>query len=464
MHFISTRNKSEALSFKEVTLKGLADDGGLYIPNKWPLLRTETLNNNRSFEELAFLLIKSFIGNSIEDEKLKSLIDTCYSSFSNKEITPVKKLDDNNFLLELYHGPTLAFKDIALQFLGKLFDLFLEGTKKKLTIIGATSGDTGSAAIEAVKNNRNVDIFILHPFKRVSEFQRRQMTTVLSKNVHNIAVNGTFDDCQNIIKKLFIDKKLKSELSLGSINSINWTRIMAQITYYIYAYYKVRQLTNRKNISFSVPTGNFGDAYAGYIAKTKLNIPIKKLIVATNSNNILDRFFKTGLYKKQQVYKTISPSMDIQIASNFERLLYDLCPLNGKKVNELMEEFKETNIIKSNLNDLETINKQFTSFSVNEELTNNSILRAYSKYKIVIDPHTAVGLEAANQYITKNKEDIVVTLATAHPAKFSESVKNVLGFNVKLPNTYNNIFSLKEKYEVFNNSYQQISNYILDNS
>jgi len=465
MHFISTRNNSEALSFKEVTLKGLADDGGLYIPKQWPLINRDILDNNMNFKELAFLVIKSFIGNSIDDEKLKALINSSYSSFSNKEVTPIRKLDDNNFLLELYHGPTLAFKDIALQFLGNLFDLFLEeNNKKKLTIIGATSGDTGSAAIEAIKDNNNADIFILHPYKRVSEFQRRQMTTVLSKNVHNIAINGTFDDCQNIIKKLFVDKKLNSKLSLGSINSINWTRIMAQITYYIYAYYKVKGISNTKNISFSIPTGNFGDAYAGYIAKMKLNIPIKRLIIATNSNNILDRFFKTGLYKKDKVYKTISPSMDIQIASNFERLLYDIAPLNGKSVNTLMEDFKKTNLIKSSINDLELMNKQFTSFSVNEELTNSSILRAYNKYKVVIDPHTAVGLEAATQYITKNKESVVVTLATAHPAKFSDSVKSILGFSPKLPITYNDIFSLKEKYVVFNNCYQDIYNYILDNS
>ena len=464
MNFISTRNNSEALSFKEVTLKGLADDGGLYVPNKWPLINAAIFKNNMNFEELAFLVIKSFIGDSLEEKKLKTIINSSYNSFSNKEITPLRKLDNNNYLLELYHGPTLAFKDIALQFLGNLFDLFLEGTKKKLTIIGATSGDTGSAAIEAVKSNDNADIFILHPYKRVSEFQRRQMTTVLSNNVHNLAIKGTFDDCQNIIKKMFRDKKLNSKLSLGSINSINWTRIMAQITYYIYGYNKVKKMTNSKNICFSIPTGNFGDAYAGYIAKMKLNIPIKKLIVATNSNNILDRFFKTGSYKKQEVYKTISPSMDIQIASNFERLLYDICDFNGKKVSDLMNEFKEANIIKFSIKDLNTIKKQFTSFSVNEALTNNAIESTYNNYKVVIDPHTAVGLAAANQYTSENKEDVVITLATAHPAKFSESVESVLGFNPKLPNAYNDIFSLKEKYQVFNNSYQDISDYIMSNS
>ena len=464
MQFISTRNNNKAISFKEVTLRGLADDGGLYIPNQWPSINIEAFKDNMDFKELAFLIIKSFVGDSLEDKKLKSLVYNSYKSFSSKEITPIRKLDNNNYLLELYHGPTLAFKDIALQFLGNLFDEYLEGAKRRLTIIGATSGDTGSAAIEALKHNNNTDIFILHPYKRVSEFQRRQMTTVLSKNIHNLAVKGTFDDCQNIIKKLFRDKELNNKLNLGSINSINWTRIMAQITYYVYAYNKVKKISKSNKICFSIPTGNFGDAYAGYIAKMKLNVPIDKLIVATNNNNILDRFFKTGLYKKEEVYKTISPSMDIQIASNFERLLYDIYKFDKNKVNELMSEFKKTSIIKANIEDLKETRKQFKSFTINEELTNTCIRRAYNKYNIVIDPHTAVGLEAANQYIKENKDAVVVTLATAHPSKFSESVEKNLGFNPKLPNHYNDIFNLKEKYQVFNNSYQDIYNYIINNS
>ena len=401
MKFISTRGNKEIKNFKQVTLRGLATDGGLYVPKDWKIEKKNILKKSLSFENIAFEVIKCFTGNSLKKKKLKEIISKSYEPFRHNEITPLKHLDKNNFLLELYHGPTLAFKDIALQFLGNTFDEFLEKKEKKLCIIGATSGDTGSAAIDAVKRNKFSSIFILHPYRRVSDFQRRQMTTVKSKNVFNIAVKGTFDDCQNIVKKLFIDENLNSQLRLGSINSINWTRIMAQISYYIFSYNKVKEEYKNKKVSFCVPTGNFGDAFAGYIAKEKFNVPINKIIIATNKNNILDRFFKTGIYKKEKVYQTMSPSMDIQIASNFERLLYDLYNQDGNIINDLMNDFSKNGIIKVNNKSFKKTKKIFLSFSINEKETMNSILHAYKKNQIIVDPHTAVGLEASRKFIKK---------------------------------------------------------------
>ena len=464
MKYTSTREDKSLLNFRQVTLKGLAADGGLYVPKKWKESNISLADKSTTFNQTAFETIKHFVGKSLDEKFLKRIIKKSYESFREKEITTLKQLDNNNFVLELFHGPTLAFKDIALQFLGNTFDVFLKNEKKKLTIIGATSGDTGSAAIDAVKSNKSSDIFILHPYKRVSEFQRKQMTTVNSKNVFNIALKGTFDDCQNIIKKLFRDNELNKNLNLGSINSINWTRIMAQITYYIYAYNKIKSETGKANISFSVPTGNFGDAYAGYIAKEKFRIPIKKLIIATNKNNILDRFFRTGMYYKDKVFTTISPSMDIQIASNFERLLYDITNENGEKVSELMHDFKKKGVIKVEKKYFEKTKESFISFSVNERLTKKRIIKAYSKFNMVIDPHTAVGLQASNEYLKEYPKDIVVTLSTAHPSKFSKSINSILGFQPDLPQGYKNIFNLEEKYKVIDNSYNLVKDFILKNA
>ncbi len=462
MKFISTRNNKDNVDFKDVTLKGLALDGGLYIPEKWRKINPDIFNE-LNFKETVFQTVKIFSGNSICEDLLKNLIDKSYSNFSSDEITPIRKLDNNKFLLELFHGPTLAFKDIALQLLGNLFDHFLENKSQKLIIIGATSGDTGSAAIEAIKESKYAKIFILHPHNRVSEFQRKQMTTVNTNNVYNLAIRGNFDDCQNIIKRLFRDNSLNN-LKLGSINSINWTRIMTQISYYIYAFYKIKRMTNKKNISFSVPTGNFGDVYAGYLAKKRFNIPITKLIVATNKNNILDRVFKTGIYKREKVYQTISPSMDIQVASNFERLLYDLYQLDSSKVNMLMEKFKNEGKISIDKSAIMSAREDFISFSVNEKDTAETIRSAYKNYNIVIDPHSAIGLASAKSFLVDKKDHAVVTLATAHPLKFSEAVRDALNFEPSFPLKQKKIFNLKEKYEVLDNSYEEVRDYIKNKS
>ena len=463
MKYVSTRNNKKTVSFKKVSLEGLAKDGGLYLPNNWKINKLELDKKDVKFENIAFQVIKNFVGDEFDLSSLQQIINYSYKNFSNKEITPLKKVENNHWLLELFHGPTLAFKDIALQFLGNLFNFYLEENNNKLNIIGATSGDTGSAAIEAVKNYTNVNIFILHPFDRVSEFQRRQMTTIDSKNVFNIAVKGNFDDCQFIIKKLFRDKDSISK-RFASINSINWSRIMAQITYYIYSFAKLNLIYNDKKISYSVPTGNFGDAYAGYLAKSKFNVPINKIIVATNENDILNRFFREKVYKKNIAKSTNSPSMDIQVASNFERLLYDLLKTDSEKLSKTMSSFERKNYFQLDGNYNSEVLDSFISFRVSEKRTIKTIKNIYKKYNIILDPHTAVGFRASLDYLKDNKDDIAVSLATAHPAKFSKSVHDAININPTLPLKYKNIFRLKESFQVIENNYKDIKNFIFKNS
>ncbi len=462
MKYISTRNNKKAIDFERVSLKGLAKDGGLYLPKDWSAENFKFSKKEIDFQNIAYDIIKNFVGNILSKTELQEIIKKSYNNFSSKKVTPLKKLEDNHWLLELYHGPTLAFKDIALQLLGNLFNFFLEKNSNQINIIGATSGDTGSAAIEAVKNNKNINIFILHPLNRVSDFQRRQMTTVKSSNVFNIGLEGTFDDCQYIVKKLFNDKDTK-EKKFASINSINWTRIMAQITYYVYA---VKQLSlfQKKKISFSVPTGNFGDAYAGYLAKSKLNTSIEKIIVATNENDILDRFFKSGKYYKENVKSTNSPSMDIQVASNFERLLYDILNEDSDKVLEIMKSFELNNKLLIKKNTYKKILENFKSFSIDQTRTLKVIRDVYKKYNLILDPHTAVGYAASLDYLEYNNDHTVVSLATAHPAKFSKAVSQAIGKSPLLPTKYKNIFELEEKYEVLENNYKVVKDFIIKNT
>ncbi len=463
MLYTSTRGNTETINFKDVTLKGLADDGGLYVPKKWTNTELYIDEKNPKFQDITFSIVDKFIGNLLSKSNLKSIINKSYEGFTSDEITPLKKISNNLWNLELFHGPTLAFKDIALQLLGNLFDYYLEKSNKKLNIIGATSGDTGSAAIEAVKDQKNSNIFILHPYKRVSEFQRRQMTTVNTNNVYNIAVKGTFDDCQELVKKLFNDKYTNKEINLGSINSINWTRIMAQISYYVFAYYKIKKETN-KEIVFSVPTGNFGDAYAGYIAKEKFNIPFKKILVATNKNDILNRFFKSGIYKQKEVSKTLSPSMDIQIASNFERLLYDLYDQNGKDINSFMNKLKEERSISVSNEKLQKARTIFYSSKVTEKETIDTIKEIYKVSGQIIDPHTAVGIKTAKNYLEQEENCEIITLATAHPVKFTLAVEKALGKKPALPEKYERLFDNDEKYEVFENSFNDIKSFIISHA
>ena len=440
-------------------MEGLASDGGLYIPKNFPKFSSLELENmiNMSYEELCVEVIFKYCGTCLTKEEIKIIALDSYKNFGTNDIAPIIKVTDNINILELFHGPTLAFKDFALQFLSRVFNILLEREGKKITIIGATSGDTGSAAIEAFKNNSLVNIIILHPEGKVSDFQRKQMTTVDAGNIYNIAIDGNFDDCQALVKKLLVDKDFNNKHNLASINSINWGRVLAQVVYYFYSAFKVMKGKDNKSVNFSVPTGNFGDAYAGYVAK-KMGLPIEKIIIATNSNDILSNFFKNGIYKISKVIPTISPSMDIQLASNFERLLYETLDHDPSLVREYMKTLSNIGSFKISNEKLKTLNETFIGLGVSDEATIERIKSTYNN-RLVIDPHTSVGLEAAYNYNYSLKGPCIV-LSTAHPVKFADAVSSAININSDLPEKYKNIFSLDEKYHSLKNNLDTIKNFI----
>jgi len=440
-------------------MEGLASDGGLYIPKNFPKFSSLELENmiNMSYEELCVEVIFKYCGTCLTKEEIKIIALDSYKNFGTNDIAPIIKVTDNINILELFHGPTLAFKDFALQFLSRVFNILLEREGKKITIIGATSGDTGSAAIEAFKNNNLANIIILHPEGKVSDFQRKQMTTVDAGNIYNIAVDGNFDDCQALVKKLLVDKDFNIKHNLASINSINWGRVLAQVVYYFYSAFKVMKGNENKLVNFSVPTGNFGDAYAGYVAK-KMGLPIDKIIIATNSNDILSNFFKNGLYKMSKVIPTISPSMDIQLASNFERLLYETLDHDPSLVREYMKTLSNIGSFKISNEKLKTLNETFIGLGVSDEATIERIKSTYNN-SLVIDPHTSVGLEAAYNYNYSLKGPCIV-LSTAHPVKFADAVSSAININSDLPEKYKNIYSLDEKYHSLKNNLDTIKNFI----
>ncbi|MDH5561000.1 MAG: threonine synthase [Deltaproteobacteria bacterium] len=427
MPYISTRGQDDQKLFSNILLEGLARDSGLFVPDKLPNLgmRMDSLRKF-SYQDLAFEIILPFIDDQISVVDLKELISKSYKNFENPEITPLRFLD-KIAVLELFHGPTLAFKDLALQFLGNLFEHFLKHKNKTMTILGATSGDTGSAAIHGVKGKEGIKIFILHPKGRVTPIQEKQMTTVLDENVFNIAVEGTFDDCQNIVKQIFADLEFRDRFHLGAINSINWARVMAQIIYYFYATFRFQENYPNQPVYFSVPTGNFGDIFAGYLA-LKMGLPISKLILATNENDILCRVIKTGDYQVGRVTHTISPSMDIQVASNFERFLFDLVDRDGHQITNLMETFSATGKLTLTKEQIKKAGVFFQPFSITEEETAETI-RQYFLKGYLLDPHTAVGVKAAEKSGYSN----VICLATAHPAKFSDAVYKATGKKPDIP-------------------------------
>ena len=440
-------------------MEGLASDGGLYIPKNFPKFSSVELENmiNMSYEELCVEVIFKYCGTCLTKEEIKIIALDSYKNFGTNDIAPIIKVTDNINILELFHGPTLAFKDFALQFLSRVFNILLEREGKKITIIGATSGDTGSAAIEAFKNNSLANIIILHPEGKVSDFQRKQMTTVDAGNIYNIAIDGNFDDCQALVKKLLVDKDFNNKHNLASINSINWGRVLAQVVYYFYSAFKVMKGKDNKSVNFSVPTGNFGDAYAGYVAK-KMGLPIEKIIIATNSNDILSNFFKNGIYKISKVIPTISPSMDIQLASNFERLLYETLDHDPSLVREYMKTLSNIGSFKISNEKLKTLNETFIGLGVSDEATIERIKSTYNN-SLVIDPHTSVGLEAAYNYNYSLKGPCIV-LSTAHPVKFADAVSSAININSDLPEKYKNIFSLDEKYHSLKNNLDTIKNFI----
>jgi len=426
MRYVSTRGETSPLSFTEAVVTGLAPDGGLLVPEHIPQVG-EQLSDWRAlnFVDLAKRIIRLFV-DDIPGETLDELIGRAFSTFDHEDIVPFAPLPEQApvQILELFHGPTLAFKDVALQLLGQLFEYILERDNKHLNILGATSGDTGSAAIAGVRGLKSVDIFIMYPHGRVSPLQELQMTTVADANVHCLSVDGSFDDCQTLMKDIFNDASFKSEYSLGAVNSVNWARVLAQIVYYGYASLHAR---GDGDVSFCVPTGNFGNVFAGYLAK-RMGFPIDKLIVATNSNDILSVFFRTGSYQRGDVHFTVSPAMDIQVASNFERFLFYHFDCDATRLREFMTAFSTTG--SASVDELPS-EDDFLATAVSEEQTLDAITRMYEQYQYVVDPHTAVGIVASEQYQTAGPK---VCIATAHPAKFPESVeRSVAGVSVRHP-------------------------------
>jgi len=427
MRYLSTRGGIEPISFSEAVLMGLGTDGGLLLPASIPQIDGETLRRwaGLRFQDLAVEVMLPYVGDDLSRTELADLVERSYATFSHPEITPLAKVGEHQ-ILELFHGPTAAFKDVALQFLGNLFELLLERTGGRLNILGATSGDTGSAAIYGVRGQERIDIFILHPHGKVSPIQERQMTTVLDANVHNIALRGTFDDGQRIVKELFNDLSFKSEYQLGAVNSINWARLLAQVVYYFYAWGRVTGGDLSQKMVFSVPTGNFGDIFAGYVAM-RMGLPVEKLILATNKNDILSRFIHSGVHETGKVYHTISPSMDIQVSSNFERYLYFLVGEDAGRVKELMEQFSREG--RFAVTDAERAQAQalFHAEAVDEEDTLEQICQTWRDHGYILDPHTAVGVKAAEKFPG------AVCLATAHPAKFADAVKKAIGVEAEPP-------------------------------
>ncbi len=453
MNYFSTRDKSLKFNFRDIFLRGLAPGGGLFLPSEIKKYNQGDLNNlsQLNYTELATEIIFNFCSKVIKKDELSSLIKKSYSSFNEKEVVSIKKLGNIN-LLELYHGPTLAFKDIAMQIIGNMYDHLQVAKNKTVNIVVATSGDTGSAAIAALSNRKNINLFVLHPHNKISKFQRKIMTTIGGDNIFNLAIEGSFDDCQKIVKDLFNEDNFRAKINMSGVNSINWARIVCQIVYYFYSFFKLQ----KNNISFSVPTGNFGDIYAGYVAK-KMGLPINKLIVATNKNDILQRVINTGEYKPDTVKPSITPSMDIQVASNFERLLFYILDESDSKVSSLMKDLYSKNLFNLGKKEIQKIKKDFEAIKITDEETIKIIHEVYKEHNFVIDPHTATGIGAAKSM--KNLGDIIV-LGTAHPYKFSDTIKKALGKNLNVPEHLKMNIEKKETFDIVDNSNLAIKNYI----
>lgn len=443
MQFVSTRGAAPDLSFADVLLTGLADDGGLYVPAEWPQLAPPPADAaSRPYIDVAFDVMFPFVDGSIDADTFRSMIADAYGTFEHPDVTPLVDLGDGHWLLELFHGPTLAFKDVALQLVGRLFDHVLAERSDRVTIVGATSGDTGSAAIEACRDREAVDIFILHPHGRVSEVQRRQMTTVDAGNVHNIAVQGTFDDCQDLVKAMFADVGFRDRVQLGAVNSINWARVMAQIVYYVVA---SERLTGRAApVSFAVPTGNFGNVFAGWGARS-MGLPVDRFVVGSNSNDILARFFASGELRMADVVPTLSPSMDIQVSSNLERLLFELYGRDGQAIAELQTRFRAEGDVAIDEFHQASLSENWLGARIDDEGpggTKAIIADVFDRTGMVLDPHTAVGLGAARQHAEPGVP--MITLATAHPAKFPDAVEAATSERPGLPDRLADLFERPE--------------------
>ncbi len=457
MQYVSTRGQAPNLGFCDAVLAGLASDGGLYLPAEWPQLSNDEIAAlaNRPYRDVAFEIISRFVDGEIADTDLNSIIREAYSGFRHPSVAPLAELEPGLFVLELFHGPTLAFKDVAMQVLARMMDHILAKRGQRATIIGATSGDTGSAAIEAFRGRENTDIFILHPKGRVSPVQRRQMTTVLDENVHNIALEGAFDDCQNLVKSLFLDKDFRDGVHLSGVNSINWGRIVAQIVYYFTAATALG--APHRKVSFTVPTGNFGDIFAGYAAR-QMGLPIEKLVIATNSNDILRRTFQTGAYRTSDVVPTASPSMDIQISSNFERLLFESAQRDAQTIQAMMDSLKQSGGFEIARGIMKNLTRFFSVGSANETETAQAIASVLEHSEYLADPHTAVGLHVARQQ--KRISAPMITLATAHPAKFPDAVRSASGIDPELPGWLSDLHERTERCDVLANDTRTLQEYI----
>ena len=462
MDYISTRGSAPALDFEAATLAGLASDGGLYVPREWPRFSPEEIAGfaGLPYAELAQRVMQPFVGDSLTPERLLELTRQAYGRFAHAAVTPLKQFDEQQWLLELFHGPTLAFKDVALQLLGLLFEEFLGRGGDALTIVGATSGDTGSAAIDAVAGREKIDIFMLHPNGRISDVQRRQMTTVLAPNVHNIAIDGSFDDAQAMVKRMFNDPQMTDRFSIGAVNSINWARLMAQVVYYFAAGLQLG--APHRPIAFSVPTGNFGDVFAGYVA-AQMGLPVERLIVATNVNDILHRALTTGDYSAGTVTPTAAPSMDIQVSSNFERLLFDLGGRDGAALAAQMAGFEETKAMQLTNAQREGAAALFSSERADADDMAQAIRWAWESCGELIDPHTACGVHAARASGLP-REVPVVTLATAHPAKFRSAVERATGNRPSLPARVGDLFQRQERFTELPSDYDAIAAFVSEHS
>ena len=458
MRYISTRGKAPALAFDDVLLAGLAEDGGLYLPETWPEFSAAELRAMRdlSYSDLAVRIMSPFLGGRIAASDFKRIVHDTYDDFGHRAVAPLRQYDTNLWVQELFHGPTLAFKDVAMQLLGRLFDHVLTKRGERITIVGATSGDTGSAAIEACRDRDAIEIFILYPQGRVSEVQRRQMTTVASRNVRCIALEGTFDDCQDIVKAMFNDISVRRELRLSAVNSINWARVMAQIVYYFYAGLSLG--APDRPVSFSVPSGNFGNVFAGYAAHA-MGLPVEGFVVGTNRNDILCRFFERNDMSVAEVHPTLSPSMDIQVSSNFERLLFDLLDRDGARVEQAMTGFRKSGRLAIDRMQWQNATGLFHGHSLDDERTKAVIAETFTRTGNLIDPHTAIGIDAA--YARRGNASVpMVSLATAHAAKFPDAVEAATGVRPELPNRMANLYDREERFTVLPNDLKQVSNFI----
>ncbi len=451
MKYVSTRNNSKEYSFENVFIKGLADDGGLYVPTSLKKFSPQELSKlkNLNYIELSVEIINLFSSDFISKNDLSLIVKKSYSTFREKEVVKISNVGDLK-LLELFHGPTLAFKDIAMQFIGNLYEYYLNKNDRKINIVVATSGDTGAAAIDAIKGKTNLNIFVLHPNSRISPVQRKIMTTVEDKNVFNIAIDGNFDDCQNIVKSMFSDLEFSRSINMSGVNSINWARIITQTVYYFYSYFKL----GKENISFSVPTGNFGDVFAGYLAK-KMGLSINKLIVATNENDILHRAISKGDYISREVKETSSPSMDIQLASNFERLIYYVNNSDSGITSDIMKKVKQ-NLYQIDKSNLDIIQNDFVSESCNEDETLSIIKKNYEENNFILDPHTAVGVGAANKLSFRD----CVVLSTAHPCKFPDATNKAINKHENLPQELEHVLNKVENFQVLNNSTDEVKKFV----